>query len=327
MSSINWLKQYPVDSLQIYFASSLELQEELINHGFQVPKDKNDKIKMPIPLIYSNFRGWLKTPNPITIERLIPPEWLDMKPQDLEWEEVRFNNKRAFKLPQEEVYVNVGVSGDAVIFVLDVKSYHLERVSIRGVNPEKWTNWVMFYIDLSYLTDIVNVLGNFIPNQVKNQVQSVKVEKELQQGEKEVTYYAVVPVKDFSFCLGCFDLALKYLKIKAEEHKKLNLCSKPCPDPDKVVSSLKLRIKYNSHAFAKVGIAKIQGKRPQIMIKLASEGQKTISGILKSVVEGKPRGELVYCDHENKSQYITLDLISFWRALNAIKSYVSLLPP
>jgi hypothetical protein len=54
---IEWVNDYPVDSLQMYFSASLELQEELIKHGFQVPRSRDSKINMPIPIIYANFQG------------------------------------------------------------------------------------------------------------------------------------------------------------------------------------------------------------------------------------------------------------------------------
>jgi len=69
LENVSLLKTYLVDSLQIYFAASLELQEELINHGFYVPRSPDRKVIMPVPLIYSNFRGWLKPAEPITIDK------------------------------------------------------------------------------------------------------------------------------------------------------------------------------------------------------------------------------------------------------------------
>jgi len=161
--NVEWIKGYPVDSLQIYFASSLEIQEELINNGFYVPRSPNKEVIMPVPLIYSNFRGWLKLPEPITIERLIPPEWLGLTPNVLRWMKTARGGKVAYVLPQEEVYVNMGVSGNTVVFDLDIKGYHLERTSIRGVNPDKWTNWAMFYINLDYIDEVINALREYLP--------------------------------------------------------------------------------------------------------------------------------------------------------------------
>ena len=156
-----------------------------------------------------------------------------------------------------------------------------------------------------------------------------KPRREVQQGGKEVTYYVNVPVKDFSFCLGCFDLAQKYLYVKAKEHCKIDSSSVICREPSKIISKLRLRLKHSPfvNTFAKVGVAKISGKRPQIMVKLASTRPKRIiRGILKPKIEGKARGELVYCNHVTKKQYVTLDLTEFYKALVITKNYAKKLP-
>lgn len=327
LRGVNWIKTYPIDSLQIYFAASLEIQEELINNGFNVPRSPDGKVKMPVPLIYSNFRGWLKPTEPITIERLIPPDWLGLKAGDLGWKKTFRGGKEAYRLPEEEVYVNIGISGNSIVFDLDIRGYHLERTSIRGVNPDKWTNWAMFYISLDYIEELVNILEGYLSK--NTQLSTTRPRKEVQQRGKEVTYYVEVPVKDFSFCLGCFDLAQKYLYMKAKEHCKINRSSDICRNPDKVISKLKLRLKHSRsvNTFAKVGIAKISGKRPQIMIKIAStQPKKVIHGILKPKIEGKARGELIHCDHKEKKQYVILDLTGFYKALSATKKYINKLP-
>lgn len=332
--AVNWIKTYPVDSLQIYFAASLEIQEELIKNGFYVPRSPDRKIKMPIPIIYSNSRGWLKTTEPITIERLIPPNWLDLTPNDLGWKKTFKNGKEAYVLPEEEVNVNIGISKNSIIFDLTIKGYHLEKTSIRTVNPNKWPKWAMFYISLEYIDELIEKLGEYLPKTIQTSFGSlisdrvVKPKKESPQGGKEVTYYIEVPVKDFSFCLGCFDMALRYLRVKAKEHCKINHLSEVCRDPDGVINRLKLRLEYSPsiNTFAKVGIAKISGKRPQIMVKLVSTSKKVIRGILKPVIEGKARGKLVYCDHKTKKQYVVLDLIEFYKALVSTKKFVDKLP-
>ena len=335
LKGVKWLKTYPIDSLQIYFAGSLEIQEELINNGFYVPRSPDKKVVMPVPLIYSNFRGWLKQPEPITVERLIPPEWLGLTPNVLGWTRTTRDGKTAYILPPEDVYVNIGISGDTVVFDLDIKRYHLERTSIRGVNPDKWTNWAMFYISLEYIDELINVLGEYLPKSTQSHFGPLvpggvpSPRREVQQGDKEVTYYVEVPVKDFSFCLGCFDFAQRYLYVKAREHCKINPSSDVCMNPNKVINKLKLRLKYSPsvNTFAKVGIAKISGKRPQIMAKLAStKPKRVIRGVLKPRVEGKARGELIYCNHLEKKQYVILDLAMFYRALIATKKYVDKLP-
>jgi len=321
-----WFGNYPIDSLQIYFAASLEIQEELIKHGFYVPKSPDGRVIAPVPIIYSNFRGWLKPVEPLTIERLIPPEWIGLAPSELNWRKTFRERKEAYILPEEEVYVNIGVSKNTVIFDLNVKGYHLERTSIRGINPDKWTNWVMFYIDLKYVDEIINLLKNYLPKDLRC---TVKPKKEVQQGGKEITYYVTVPVKDFSFCLGCFELVQKYLHTKAIEHCKINSSCDLCRNPESVIGKLWLRLKFTPsvNTFAKVGVAKVAGKRPQIMVKLASTApQKVIRGTLKEEVRGKARGELTYCDHKDRKQYVELDLMSFYKALTVTRNYMGKLP-
>jgi len=331
LSKDECIKRYPIDSLQIYFAASLEIQEELIKYGFYVPGDPSGKIKMPVPIVYANFRGWLKGPEPITIERLIPPIWIGTTDVRLGWTRTLKDGKEAYFLPKEEVYVDICVSGTTIIFDLIVKGYHLERTSIRGVNPEKWNNWAMFYIDINYADDLIDMLKSYLSKNlhITLYITSIKPQQEKQQGGKEVTYYVPVSVKDFELCMGCFDVVHRYLYIKAKEHCILNPLSKICMNSDEIIKNLKLRLKYSSNVntFAKVGVAKIVGKHPQIMIKLASTGpKKTIKGILKHMIEGKARGDLIYCNHEVKRQYIALDLIEFYRALLATKNYVDKLP-
>jgi len=335
IGSINWIKTYPIDSLQIYFAASLEIQEELINNGFYVPRSPDRKVIMPVPLIYSNFRGWLKPAEPITIERLIPPSWLDLTPSDLGWKKAFRDGKEAYILPGEEVYVNIGIYRDSIIFDLIVKGYHLERTSIKRVNPDKWTNWAMFYMSLDYIDELIETLREYLQKTMQASFGpllpggATKPKREIQQDGKEITYYVKVPVRDFSFCLGCFDMALKYLHIKAKEHCRINPLFNICRNPDDVIGKLRLRLKYSPsvNTFAKVGIAKISGKRPQIMVKLAStEPKRAIQGILKPRVEGKARGELTYCDHKAKKQYVVLDLVGFYNALVSSKKFIDKLP-
>jgi len=75
--------------------------------------------------------------------------------------------KEAYIFPEEEVYVNIGISGNSIVFDLDIKGYHLERTSIRGVNPDKWTNWAMFYISLNYIDELINILREHLPKNMQ----------------------------------------------------------------------------------------------------------------------------------------------------------------
>lgn len=313
-----------LDSLQIYFSASLELQQELISKGFYVPRDPQRKILMPIPLVYANFAGWISPRKPLTVERLIPPEWISYKPSDLGWSDTQVLGKRAFVLPQDEVYTRICILDNAIIFRFDIMRYHLERTSIRQVNPEKWVNWAMFYIGLeTHLDKIIDKIEYYSPNVQRESMQilsKMKMFSEKQQGGKEVTLYAKVAILDFSFCLGCFDLVQRYLYYKALEHCRLGI--KSLCNPGKIIHQLKLRIRYdpNTTSYAKVGLANIVGKRPQLMIKIASEDpQISIKGIVKDEVKGRARGRLEFCDHSFRNQYIVLNLLQFYSVLKYIK--------
>lgn len=319
---------YPVDSLQIYFPASLELQEELISYGFQVPKSRNGKVKTPIPLIYSNFRGWVREPEPVTIERLIPPEWLGFDPKYFGWIETRFKNKRAFRMPVEEVYVDIGYDDLRNVYLkLDVIKYHIERPSIREINPEKWKNWSIFYISSEYFNDLLRLLEELIGNSsLSSSTSRVKVKREDLQHGKEITYYAYapgkedvgIPVEDFSLCLGCFPLALKYFEVKAIENGL----------SPQIVNNVRFRLEYDReiNVGLKVGVAKVLGKNPQIMFKLTSNSLKSIRGILKDRIEGKARGKLVHCDHKERVQYIVVNGELLYEALSVTRAYLDKLP-
>ncbi|MGQ9469586.1 MAG: hypothetical protein ACUVTD_07180 [Nitrososphaerales archaeon] len=96
-----------------------------------------------------------------------------------------------------------------------------------------------------------------------------------------------VPVKDFSFCMGCFEQIIDYLTNEIGDRS--------------IAMNLKLRLNFSQNIgrYAKVGVAKIESKSLQFMSKLASYPiRRTIKGILKEVVEGKAKGELSLCNHE-----------------------------
>ena len=333
IEKVTWIKRFEVDSLQIYFAASLEIQEELIAKGFHVPMSRDRKIETPIPIIYANYRGWFKEREPVTIERIIPLEWLELDAMSLGWIETFYNNKKAFYLSPEEVYVDIGVDDEnSVYFKLDIRGYHLERVSIRGVNPEKWNNWAMFYISADKLNEVLKVLENNLKT-IKPLSRELKVRKETQQIGKEITYYVYVsnrekvgiPIKYFSFCLGCFPLALRYFRVKIEETIRRMQVSRI---EESIVDELKLRLEFDPQVNTglKIGVAKILGKRAQVMFKLASNTPRTIKGVIKELVKGKARGKVVWCSHEKPIQYIVVDGNLLYNALLATQDYLNKLP-
>jgi hypothetical protein len=301
---------FEIESLQIYFAGSLELQEELMKTGFKVPKPT------PLPIIYANFRGWVSDKPPITIERLIHPSRYVKSYRDLGWDKTTKDGKEAYIIPDERCLLNVEIEEEKEEILLLIKPvvYHLERTSIRQVGPEKWSNWMMFYLNIRDMLVLAEKLLEKVKLSDNICRKTVVITREVQQGGKEETYFcgfergSGIPVKDFSVCMGCFDHVISYLKNEASD--------------DRVVDTLKLRLNYSSEVggFAKIGLAKIEGKKPQFMFKLASYPiERSIKGILKEVIRGKARGNLAYCTHESKLHNVSLDFNLFSRTLCCIR--------
>lgn len=304
---------YNIESLQIYFPASLEIQEELIRAGFKVPKPT------PIPIVYANFRGWVAEKPPITIERLILPSRYGKSHLNLGWERTLREGKEAYIIPEEKSILEVELDEERKEIGLIIKPevYHIERTSIRQIGPEKWTNWVMFYLNVK---DMLNLTGKLLgkvklPDDLCNK--PIFISREVQQGGKEETYFCGlekrggIPVKDFSFCMGCFNQIVNYLINEVKD--------------EGIVNTLKLRLSYTPEirGFAKIGLARIEGKMPQFMFKLASFPiEKSIKGILKDTVRGKARGSLICCSHEKRHHYISLDSNLFLRALCCIKRII-----
>ncbi len=294
---MNLVTKYPAETIQIYFPASLELQEELINNGFSVPKPT------PIPIVYINFRGWIKSKPPVTIERLIEPSRYGVNPVDMNWISTALRGKQAYEIPPEESFTSFEMIGERKLKIgIHAIKYHLERTSIRGINPNKWNNWCMAYVSLQDAQDLRAKLSNA---GVKPSI-SERPKKEVQQGGKEETFYLPVKVYDFKLCLGCFGYALEYLRSEA---KRQSL------DIDIAQLRLTLR-KGEENTFLKAGTSQMEGKRLQFMMKLASFDQILIKGILKPTIEGKPRGFLELCNHTQGEQFIIVDASQFLAALN-----------
>ena len=295
------LGEYPVETLQIYFPASLELQEELINHGFVVPKPT------PIPIIYINFKGWISKKPPVTIERLIEPSRYGVNLEEMKWREATVKGRRAYEIPPEESYIDFELIENRKLKIkLHSIKYHLERISIRVIPPRKWTNWAMVYISLKDAEDLKEKL---LKAGIRPSIPA-KFIKEKQQGGKEKTAYSPVKVYDFKLCLGCFNYAFGYLKLEARK-QELNIHT----------ADLKLSLrKGEERSFLKAGVSKMEGKNPQFMMKLASSNKKVIRGILKPIIEGKPRGFLELCDHTKKEQFFIVDVKEFLGVLHFLSN-------
>ncbi len=291
------LATYQAETIQIYFPASLELQEELIQNGFHVPG------VTPIPIIYINFKGWISAKPLITIERLIEPTRYGANYSDRGWVKDFVGRKKAYGIPYEESYLSFELlEEDRLKIALHPVMYHLERISIRGINPERWNNWAMAYISSE---DAKDLKGKLLDSGVTPSILG-KPKREVQQGGKEETAFARVKVYDFRLCLGCFEDAIEYLTLEAR---------KQGISVDKAQLRLCLS-KGEENSFMKVGRSKMEGKNPQLMMKLASSNGKVIKGILKPIIEGKSRGILGHCKHSGREQYFVVSASEF---LGAIK--------
>lgn len=316
MSKTTLIQIYHAETVQIYFTASLELQEELINSGFKVPSPT------PIPIIYSNFGPWVTERPLITSERVIKPERYGKRLEDLGWQVKLIKGKTGYEIPIEKACLRLELEEETnnLHLVLEVSKYHLEKVSIRGINPDKWTNWAMTYTSLKDLDDAVHRLVGLLPFSKSLCHQPLLIKREQQQGGKEDTYFAIlkrddefgVPITGFSLCLGCFKNALDYL---ATEARSYGISSSQ-------VDQLRLRLEYTADvgAFAKIGLSRMEGKRPQFMLKLTSAPvTRTIKGVLKSILRGKARGDLIYCSHQAREQRLTIDAQLFLRIACAMR--------
>jgi hypothetical protein len=316
MSKIVLLGSYRAETVQIYFPASLELQEELIINGFRVPSPT------PIPIIYSNFGPWIGERPLITQERVIEPERCGKTLEDLGWQQKLIGGKTGYEIPTESAYLKLELEEETneLHLMLEIPQYHLEKVSIRGINPDKWANWAMAYISLNDLDNAIQRLLEVVSFPKELCAQPLFIKREPQQGGKEDTYFAClnkddkldIPVKGFSMCLGCFEYAMDYLRTEA---KKYSLSPQQA-------EQLKLRLEYDAgiSAFAKIGLSRMEGKKPQFMLKLVSPAVvKTIKGILKPILQGKARGNLSHCSHETKAQKVIIDASLFLRVACAMR--------
>jgi hypothetical protein len=246
---------YKLDSIQIYFNGSLEIQEELIKKGLSVP------LKTPLPIIYGNVAGYIdgRTSRLALRAALLDPERYGRTLDELGWT----IHGRHIEIPREYAELKVELMGNQVIlspqFASGKLGYHLEKASYRGVSPTNWKNWAGFYLALSELAKMAQDLG------APAHAASVPWEHEKlpRGGGHEDTYYVTsgrdekgIEPYAFSLCMGCWDNVLEYLT---------NESTVP-------VDSFRLRLEKSAKipTRLKIGLAKMDEKYPQFMIKLST---------------------------------------------------------
>ena len=309
--------QYPLESLQIYFNASLEIQRELLSKGYRVP------LETPVPIIYGDMGAYIQ-PNlgagPLKVAILDPTRY-GRTYSLMHWTQ----NGRHVRIPPEhgDLVIELGAAGDATLrfkFSDSTPGYHLEKASYRSsANPNLWNNWAMFYTSIDSLARIVTDLAKHLGPLGESTLYWTH-EKLPKGGGQEDTYYASldsectgVSLNGYTLCLGCWDHTLDYFAIERSGYG-----GRGFPTPQ---DNLDLRIVQQTArpVNAKIGVARITGKSPQFMFKFATFSKPTlkIQGINREgkpiTIPGKPRGTVQACSHSPRDNSITLDAQDFLR--------------
>jgi hypothetical protein len=314
--------EYPLESLQIYFNGSLEIQEEMIKAGFRVP------LVTPLPIIYGDMAGYEdnRTSRTALKAAILHPAKYGKTIEEMGWTDAG----KKIIIPHETAKLVLEVEKKDSKYLLHLSpkfepnkpGYHLEKASYRGVNPTSWKNWGAFYTNTIDLVRIVDDLSAKIgfPKEACAKPVYIKHEKLPKGGGHEDTYfmsfssdrYGIEPYS-YSLCMGCWDYVIEYLTRQINVHVKLGLPKPTLP------ANLRLEKDPNIPVRLKIGLSKMTEKHPQFMIKFSTvpTALKTITGIDREgkpiLVEGKPRGKCVPCDHSKRINEVVIDAYQFLR--------------
>ncbi|MDH5782583.1 MAG: hypothetical protein OEZ35_02810 [Candidatus Bathyarchaeota archaeon] len=322
--------QYPLESLQIYFNGSLEIQEEMIRKGFHVP------LITPLPIIYGDMAGYEddRTSRTALKPAILHPRKYGKSLEEMGWTDVG----RKIIVPNERAKLLLKLEKIDSKFLLHFTpkfepvspGYHLEKASYRGINPTRWKNWAAFYTNIADLIKIIDDLTAKIgfPRKLCSKRVYLKHEKLRKGGGHEDTYFVSfdrdchgIEPYSYSLCMGCWDYVMDYLEQEIKEHERLRL--------EKPSIGVKLRLEKDPDVPVrlKIGVSKMTEKRPQFMVKFSTipTASKTITGIDKEgkplTIEGKPRGKCVWCDHKERINELVMDAFEFLRAACAARRF------
>jgi len=319
-----------LESLQIFFNGSLEIQEEMIRNGFHVP------LVTPLPIIYGDMAGYEDNRSSRTALKaaILHPSKYGKTLEEMGWtaagRKIIVPHEKAKLVLKLEKTDSKSLLHFAPKFEPSSPGYHLEKASYRGINPTSWKNWAAFYINTADLVKIVDDLSGktSFPRELCSQKVYLKHEKLPKGGGHEDTYfvsfdkerYGIEPYS-YSLCMGCWDYAMDYLEQQIEEHERMEL-GKPNID-------VKLRLEKGSDVPVrlKIGLSKMTEKRPQFMMKFSTvpTASKTIIGIDREgkpiTIEGKPRGRCVSCDHKERINELVIGACQFLRVACATRRF------
>ncbi|AIF69923.1 hypothetical protein PAP_07670 [Palaeococcus pacificus DY20341] len=289
------LGTYQLESAQIFFPASLEIQEELLKAGFKVPYDKEKKISTPLPVISAFSKG-----------TVIPKNRL-LKAHEFE------EDDKFVKIPNEEAHLKFLTNEKGYLTLeIELKRYHLEDLNFVSIPPRIWNAWVSFSLSAAFLDDILERLSKLRGETPKG----IYIDSRGRSG-REIEVYAYkgrkykdlgIPVYAYYLGLNGLELAGEYFAEKADESSI---------DRD-VLNFLKLGLKKSksTRAGLKVGLIWKEGEPQRIALRLGTNYPRVKIRGLYGELEGKSRGELSY----GERHFMTVRANDFYWALEKVKS-------
>lgn len=259
-----------VESMQVFFPASLEIQEELLKAGFKVPYDKESRTRTPIPVVSSFSSSRVVRKGRILKAR--------------EFEE----NERYCILPEEKAGMELLINEKGfVTFKILPDEYHLEDLSFTSVPPRLWSTWATFSLSFESFESIAEALNEHAEEKPKGiYLASKGTGREIEvygyKGRKAKNLG--IPVFGYGLGMKGLTLAEEYFHEKAEENGV---------NPE-VLRYLKLglRKRKETKAGLKVGIVWNEGKPVRINLRLSTTAPKIRITGLYGELTGKSRGGL-----------------------------------
>lgn len=285
---------YRMESAQIFFPASLEIQEELLKAGFKVPYDKNSGVKTSIPVISAFSQG-----REIKARNLLGSR--------------NYSGNEIITLPEEDAFLKVLLNKQGYLsFQVEFKDYHLEDMGFTSVPPRMWNTWASFSIAPDVLQELMEKLNGFegednlYINSLARRGHEIEIYAYKGRKYKEIG----IPVYSYYFGLKNFKLAWKYFEEKCDENgverERLNFLK------------LGLRKNKETRAGLKVGVSWFEGEIKRIILRLGTNYPRIKIQGLYGELWGKSRGRL----DNGETQFVTVKAGDFYGALKKVNKTV-----
>ncbi|WP_297535658.1 PhoI [Thermococcus sp.] len=283
--------EFELMRMNVFFPSSLEIQEELLKAGFKVPYDKETGRKTPVPVVSSSMEG-----RKLRRGRLLKAKDVEMK------------DKFAV-IPEERALIEFEVTEKGFLVIRPKPlEYHLEELGFLSVPPRLWGTWASFSLPFSAYDVLLSGLEEF-----KEDEKGFYTASKGSRGRIEVYAYKGkrkdlgIPVFSYSLGLHGLTLAEEYLREKAEENS--------VPEERLRYLKLGLRKRKETRAGLRVGIVWENGTPVEVTLKLSTtEPRIKIQGLYGELA-GKSRGEVTRVD----DWHIVVHASDFVAALETVR--------